>query len=89
MPWLQLKLQMLPIIAVEINNTITEYKQLVDKIQAYSGQDGDRLQDMTKYVHMRSSIKARRIRLNHQRKRNWRKFLNKVMRVPAKMKKMT
>ena len=38
MKWLQLKLQMLPIVAVEINNTITEYKLMVHQIEdAYNG----------------------------------------------------
>ena len=55
---------MLPIIAVEINNTITEYKQLVERIQNadmsghMQGQDGG-VEEMTKYVQMRSMIKAR------------------------------
>lgn len=40
MLWLQLKLQMLPIIAVEINNKINEYKLVITKIH-YSGLDAD------------------------------------------------
>ena len=33
MKWLQLKLTMLPIVAQEINNIITEYKEIVNEIQ--------------------------------------------------------
>lgn len=36
MKWLRLKLQMVPIIAVEINNAIAEYHSLVTKIQELS-----------------------------------------------------
>ena len=33
MPWLVLKVSMCPIIAMEINNKIAEYKELVEEIQ--------------------------------------------------------
>ena len=42
MKWLQLKLQMLPIIAVEINNAIAKYIQLVEEIDEYSLQNPDK-----------------------------------------------
>ena len=41
MIWLQLKIQMIPIISVEINNTITLYKNLLYKLETYQPHNCD------------------------------------------------
>ena len=40
MKWLQLKLQMLPIVAVEINNRVHEYKDIVNMIEDSNQRNG-------------------------------------------------
>ena len=64
MPWLVLKVSMCPIIAMEINNNISEYKELVQEIQITSD-DNLRLKLLTEYMHMRASFKARMEEMYH------------------------
>ena len=59
--WLQLKLTMLPIIAVEIQNYINEYKRIVQLIEseAEKEQREDDHELLITYSQLRACIKAR------------------------------
>lgn len=48
--WLQLKLQMLPIVAVEINNKINEYKHIINLLN--ETHDDPNNQNILNYITM-------------------------------------
>ena len=61
MMWLQLKLQMLPIVAVEINNKINEYKHIINLLN--ETQDTQNNQNIINYITM-NNVGSRQS-LNH------------------------